>query len=97
MFTDDGTPTFQLSFSEPVDSVQLDAQQDFVGAVTLTAYDAANQQVGADSAASTLDVATLEVTSASDNIAYFTISSGLPAGQTGDGLGFSNIIWGCGT
>jgi hypothetical protein len=95
LFTGDGTPTFQLTFTKAVGSVQLDPQQDFSEAVTLTAYDAANNQVGTDTNNDTSGPNTLTVTSTSNNIKYFTVSSGQPPHQFGDGVGFTNIVWGC--
>jgi hypothetical protein len=95
LFSGNGVNSFQLTFNQAVRSVQLDVQQDLDGAVTLTAYDAANQQVGVDSASSTPTPATLSVTSSSNNIVHFTIASSLPGGVNLDGVGFTNIVWGC--
>lgn len=88
----DATP-FRVSFTNPVSSVQLDAETDDFATFTLTlnAYDASDALVGTDSE-STNQVATLSVTSTSNNIQYFTIDTSI---TDGSGLGFTNIVWDC--
>ena len=83
---------FQLSFSDPVGSVQLDAMSDVpaTSTLTLTAYNASNALV--DSGSATVPgftAGSLSVTSASNNIAYFTVESTL------GGFAMTNIVWNC--
>lgn len=83
---------FRLSFSNPVSTVQLDAMSDVVATSTLTlkAYDASNVLVDSDSATVPgATAASLSGTSASNNIAYFTVESNL------GGFGTTNIVWNC--
>ena len=92
--------SFQLTFTNAVGSVQLDAEAGVYFAatnITLTAYDASNNVVDTDSLADAAGtpaapVVTPSVSSTSNNIKYFTIATDDP--NTG-GLGFSNIAWGC--
>ncbi len=85
--------SFQLTFTNAVRSVQLDAQPNVFGTVdqTLTAFDAANNIVGSDTGSSG-NILTLSVTSTATNIKYFTIATDDP---DQDGVLFSNIVWGC--
>lgn len=83
---------FRLSFSVPVGSVQLDAMSDVpnTSTLTLTAYDASNVVVDSGSATVPSQTAgSLSVTSASNNIAYYTVESTL------GGFGMTNIVWNC--
>jgi hypothetical protein len=95
-------PSFKLTFTKAVGSVQLDAQTDsFPGSfnVTLTGYNASNGVVGSDSdpqpGGSTGAVSTLSVTSTSNNIKYFTIATDDPGTSCSGGVGFSNVGWAC--
>jgi hypothetical protein len=83
--------SFKLSFTNAVNSVQLDAEYRLIDHVNviLTAFDASNSVVGSDSADG-ISVKTLSVTATENKIKYFTISN---AGNTGEA--FSNIVWGC--
>jgi len=93
VFTGFDVGTFHLTFTHAVNSVQLQAQSNFyVGTnVTLMAFDASNNPIGSDSQSSNFAAPTLTVGSATNNIKSFTIATDDP----GDGLGFSNIVWGC--
>jgi hypothetical protein len=84
----------QLSFTNAVGSVQLDAQpNDAFYDITLTAYDAADTPVGTETATpGGFGAATLSVTSATDNIDHFTVSTTDPFQF---GVGFTNIVWAC--
>jgi hypothetical protein len=88
-----GAP-FRLTFTEGVSSVQLDAQANTHDAETqtLTAYDSSNTVVDSDAvtAADTGSVTSLSVSSATNNINYFTVES-----TDSDGFGFTNIVWAC--
>jgi hypothetical protein len=90
LFTGTSSPSFQLSFTKAVSSVQLDAESlgFAVFTLTLTAYDSSDTVVDTDAKTQT-GVASLSVTSAMNNIQYFTI------GTTSTGLAFSNIVWDC--
>jgi hypothetical protein len=83
---------FRLTFTSAVGSVQLDAEPGNAGGatVTLTAYDASDGVVGTDAATVAGAFVHLEVSSATDNIKYFTIST-----TTGFGTAFTNIVWDC--
>jgi hypothetical protein len=84
---------FRLTFTNAVSSIQLDAQANFtIGqTVTLKAYDSSDGLVGSDTAPTSASVAaTLSVTSPSNNIKYFTVEA-----SNNDGVGFTNIVWGC--
>ncbi len=90
-----GVNSFTLTFTKPVGSVALDAQANNDRATlpkqALTAYDVSNNVVGTDSAVGN-DVNTLTVTSATNNIKYFTIATDDPSLL---GIAFTNIVWGC--
>jgi hypothetical protein len=59
--------------------------------VTLKAYDSSDGLVGSDTGTTNAAVAaTLSVTSPSNNIKYFTMEA-----STSNGVGFTNILWGC--
>jgi hypothetical protein len=88
----------KLTFTNPVKSVQVDAQSnktDITTHLTLTGYDASNHVVAANTGTDLGNNAvTLKVTSPSANIKYFTIATDDPNnGGTSYGLGFSNIVW----
>jgi hypothetical protein len=74
--------SFRLSFTNPVGSVQLDAQDALTGTattITLTAYDASNSVVGSDQAIDPDNsVNTLSVTSATNNVKSFTVETNDP-------------------
>jgi hypothetical protein len=97
LFTGFSVNSFQLTFTNAVGCLQLDAESNFFGAttnVTLTAYDASNAVVGTNSASQpggSQVVSTLSVSSTSNNIKYFTIATDDPNQA---GVGFSNIAWG---
>lgn len=80
---------FRLSFSNPVGSVQLDVDRSSSSTRTLKAYDASDAVVDTD-AATTIGLVTLSVSSATNNIEYFTLEV-----DNDRGLGFTNIVWGC--
>jgi hypothetical protein len=85
--------SFQLTFTNAVGSVTLEAQSETFDPTTetLTAFDASDNVVDTDSAVDPFNSTnTLTVTSASDNIKYFTIAT-----DGGSGVGFSNIVWTC--
>jgi hypothetical protein len=84
--------TFRLTFTNPVSSVQLDAEsvKAFPTTVTMTAYDASDSVVDTDSD-SGITVQPYSLTSSSNNIKYFTMSNDVVDG----GVGFSNIVWSC--
>ena len=90
--------SFQLSFTKPVGSLRLDAQDAVTGiptTITLTANDASNAVVGSDHAIDPNNsVNTLSVTSATNNITHFTVSTNDP-NQFPFGVQFTNIVWGC--
>jgi hypothetical protein len=93
LYTGQTATAFGLTFTNAVNSVQLDAESDSLGALTLTldAYDASNTLVGSD-AQTVTNLATLSVSSTSDNIKSFTVQTSDPAQL---GLAFTNIVWGC--
>ena len=81
MFTGSGVNSFQLTFTNAVGSVTLDAHSNTFDPTTdtLTAFDASDNVVDTDSAAEPFNTAnTFTVTSASDNIKYFTIATDDP-------------------
>jgi hypothetical protein len=90
--------SFQLSFTNPVGSLQLDAQDGLTGTattITLTAFDASNAVVGSDQAIDPDNsVNTLSVASSSDNITYFTVETNDP-NVFPFGVEFTNIVWAC--
>jgi len=95
LFSGFDVTSFKLSFTNAVASISLDEQPNTTinsTTDTLTAFDASDQVIGSDSAghAAGTTVNTLTVSSTSDNIAYFTIAT-----DDSDGIGFSNIVWGC--
>ena len=94
LFSGPSVSSFQLSFTNAVGSVQLDAQpNDASYDITLTAYDAAGTPVGTETAIpGGFGAATLSVTSATDNIDHFTVSTTDPFQF---GVGFTNIVWAC--
>ena len=76
-----------------VNSVQLDvdAQQFIAETQTLTAYDSSNAVVGTPDSLTVSGALThLSVTSATNNIKYFTVES-----TDTTGFAFSNIVWDC--
>lgn len=89
------TTPVQLSFTQAVDSVQLQAQSNDYGdalTVTLTGYDASNNVVDSDSQTVSSAAPTLNISSTTNSIKYFTVATSDPFGN---GVGFSNINWGC--
>jgi len=90
--------SFQLSFTNPVGAVQLDAQSTVTGiatTVTLTGYDAANALVGSDQATDPDNsVNTLSVASSTNNITHFTVTTNDP-NPFPFGVEFTNIVWAC--
>jgi len=90
--------SFQLSFTNPVGSLQLDAQDDVGGIVTtitLTASDSSNSIV--DSAQATdpdNSKVALSVHSSSNNIKHFTVATSDPQ-LFPFGIAFTNIVWHC--
>ena len=84
--------SFQLTFTNAVSSLQLDAESGALtgSTVTLTAYDASNTVVATDTQNGDT-VHTLSVSSGTNNIKYFTVSTNI------DELSFSNVVWGCAT
>jgi hypothetical protein len=99
MFSGLTLDSFRLSFTNPVGSVQLDAQDAVTGiatTITLTAFDASNSVVGSDDAIDPDNsVNTLSVASPSNNtIKYFTVETNDP-NQFPFGVQFTNIVWAC--
>jgi hypothetical protein len=96
----DGMNSTQLTYTNAVGSVQLDAESDHYGGVdttlTLTGYNAANAVVDSDSAFQRADTPhvthSLSISSPSNNIKYFTIATNDPLVE---GVFFSNIVWTC--
>ena len=91
--------SFQLTFTNAVSSVELDASSNVLYTttnLTLTGYDASNNVVDSETLSNDQTggpaVDTLAVSSTSNNIAYFTIATDDPLV---DGVGFTNINWGC--
>ena len=100
LFTGWRVNSAKLTFTNPVTSVQVEAQSnktDIATHLTLTGYDASGNPVPGATAtgfdAGTNSV-TLKITSASATIKSFTIATDDPnlSGQS-YGLGFSNIVW----
>ena len=91
LWTGYGVDSFRLTFTTAVSSVQLDAwpANVFSHTLTLNAYDSSDGLVGTDSE-TTSQLATLSVSSAPNNIKYFTINTTDP-----DGTVFTNLVWGC--
>ena len=92
-----GEVVLQLTFTNAVPSVQLDAGSngwDHDTHVTLTGHDASNAVVGTDSVTQPAYAPSvhLSVASASNNIKYFTIATDDPYQM---GLLLDNIVWGC--
>lgn len=90
--------SFQLSFTNPTGSLQLQAQDNVdltASTITLTAFDASSAIVGT---AQFIDpgngVASLSVHSSSNNIKYFTVSTSDPRPNP-EGVFFTNIVWAC--
>jgi hypothetical protein len=93
MFTGESGNPFRLTFTTAVNSVQLDATVNAgVGSLTLTGYDSSDSVVDTDVIPSVdgFTIYTMSVSSATNNIKYFTIQSSDSAG-----LGFTNIVWAC--
>lgn len=90
--------SFRLSFTNPVGSVQVDAQDALTGmatTITLTAYDASNSSLGSDQAIDPDNsVSTLAVGSSTNNIKSFTVATNDP-NQFPFGVQFTNIVWAC--
>jgi hypothetical protein len=90
--------SFRLSFTNPVGSLQVDAQDAVTGiatTITLTAYDASKSVVGSDQAIDPDNsVNTLAVGSATNNIKSFTVETNDP-NQFPFGVQFTNMVWGC--
>jgi hypothetical protein len=96
VWTGFGVNSFQLTFTNAVGSVTVEAQSETFQPTTdtLTAFDASDNVVGTDSAVDPENSTnTLTVTSASDNIKYFTIAT--DDDEAFQGIGFSNIVWTC--
>lgn len=95
LYTGAGVDSFQLSFTGPVGSVQLQAQSSsgwYETTETLTAYDASDNVIDTDSATSSFLVNTLTVSSTSNDIDHFTIATDDANEQ---GLAFTNLSWNC--
>jgi hypothetical protein len=95
LFTGLQVNSLRLSFTNAVGAVHLDAQGDSNATthLTLTGYDASNAVVATDTATdSTNSVHTLSVSSATNNIKYFTMATDDPAAF---GVAFTNIVWTC--
>src|SRR5262249_24765516 len=90
--------SFQLTFTNPVGSLSLDAQDNLGGVattITLTAYDSSNAVVASDHATDPDNSAVmLAVHSSSNNIDHFTVSTSDPQ-QFPFGVDFTNIVWAC--
>jgi len=94
VFSGNGVNSFKLTFTRPVGSVALDEtpNMDSVATTnTLTAYDASNQPVGADTFTSA-SAHRFTVTTTTNSIKYFTIATDDPDQL---GIAFTNIIWTC--
>jgi hypothetical protein len=96
LFTGVGQNSAKLTFTNPVKSVQLQAENDKTGIttnLTLTGYDASGNVVAHDTesdVATGAESVTLNITSQSSNIKYFTIATDDPNVY---GLGFTNLVW----
>lgn len=93
--------SFRLTFTNPVNSVQLDAMSNAVDALTtnltLTGYDASGQMVNTDTVVEPIGsdtlVVPLSIGSSSNNIKYFTIATN--DSHTDGGVLLSDIAWAC--
>jgi hypothetical protein len=93
--------SFQLTFTNSVNSVQLDAESAAVSGsntnLTLTGYDASGRILNTDTvfepAGSTSSVVLLSIGSSSNNIKYFTIAT--DDSDSDAGVVFSDIAWAC--
>ena len=98
LFTGIGQNTAKLTFTNPVKSVQVQAESDKTGletTLTLTGYDASNNVVATETNthySDGADSATLSIASASANIKYFTVTNDDHGNNAG--LGITNIVWG---
>jgi hypothetical protein len=97
LFTGLNKNTAKFTLTNPAKSVQVTAESDKTGVdstLTLTGYDASNNVVKTASVvqpATTNQSWTLNIASASANIAYFTISTDDQGYNAG--LGISTILW----
>jgi len=95
LFTGLQVNSLRLSFTNAVGAVHLDAQGDtnLITHLTLTGYDASNAVVATDTATdSTNSVHALSISSATNNIKYFTVATDDP---NAFGVAFTNIVWTC--
>jgi hypothetical protein len=100
LFSGLNSDSFQLSFTNPTGSVQLDASDGDrlkPTTVTLTAYDASSAVVGTDQFSDPDNtVQTLSVTSSTNNIEYFTVTTDDAVNfEFPNGVEFTNIVWAC--
>ena len=100
LFSGLNSDSFQLSFTNPTGSVQLDASdgdKDKPTTITLTAYDASNAVVGTDQFFDPDNtVQTLTVNSSTNSITYFTVTTNDAVNfQFPNGVEFTNIVWRC--
>jgi hypothetical protein len=100
LFSGLNSDSFQLSFTNPTGSVRLDASdgdKDKPTTITLTAYDASNAVVGTDQFSDPDNtVQTLTVTSATNNIKYFTVTTDDAINfEFPNGVEFTNMVWRC--
>jgi hypothetical protein len=105
LFTGWGVNSPKLTFTNPVKTVQVDAQSNktsFATDLTLTGYDASGHPVPGATATGIddgMNSVTLTINSQSANIKFVTISTNdpltPPTSGTSYGLGFTNLIWGC--
>jgi hypothetical protein len=97
LFTGWGQNSANLTFTNPVKSVSLDAETNKTtvsSTLTLTAYDASHNVVGTNSGFDAgSNKVTLNVTSSTHNIKYITISTDENVDGVHYGLGFTNIVW----
>jgi hypothetical protein len=88
--------SFQLTFTNAVGSLQLNAVSDTDNAnnLTLTGYDAANTVVASQTVPlpANSPAISLSISSTSNNIKYFTIATDDPANL---GVFFGDIVWTC--
>jgi hypothetical protein len=94
LFTGIGVNSAKLTFTAPVKNLQVEAMSDktdIATKLTLTGYDASGHVVATDSDTDAgYNSVTLNLSSSSANIKYFTIATDDPNVA---GLGFTNIVW----
>jgi hypothetical protein len=97
LYTGGGVEMFQLTFNNRVHSVQLEAEANstITEQLTLTGYSATNSVLATTTVSNAAFTTDTLAISASSDIKYFTLGTTTNLGP--NGLGFSNIVWGCST